>query len=106
MCHSHIFALGSGERYNFLSLGGPGNSTTVDEEGVAQNGTSILGHAAIHVSVALEGLPGLSVQQPELACARQVVIDTFDSLPVCRPGICGESSHSCNGEHNVGMGGK
>jgi len=68
-------------------LGEPGDSTPISKEGVAGDGMPVLGHAAVGVCIALKGLQGFSIQQPEVAHACQVVEDLLDSFPVCRPGV-------------------
>jgi hypothetical protein len=40
----------------------------------------ILSHAAIHVGIPFEGASGLTICEPELACAWQVSVNAFDGL--------------------------
>ncbi len=58
VCPSDVLALSCGEGDDLLALGGPGDSTAVDEERVACYGVSVLSHAAIRVGIALEGSLG------------------------------------------------
>src|SRR5258707_12848953 len=66
----------------------------------------ILGHAAICISVPLEGSSGLSIQKPQVKSACQVAINALDGIPVCRAGVRSEMGDSGDCEHDVRSCGK
>src|SRR6266852_6907661 len=106
MGRSDVLALGCREGDDLLALGRPGDSTSIDEEHVARYGTPVLGHAAIHVGIALKDSPSLSISQPEVACASQIAVDLLDSIPVSRPRVCSKPGNGGDCEGDVGTSSK
>src|SRR5258708_10657332 len=106
-CVAATYSLSVGEEGDdFLPLGGPGDSTSINEECAVRDGMPIFGHAAVRVGVPLEGSPCLSIRKPQVARACQIAVDALDGLPVCWPRVCGETGDSRDGERDIGTGGE